>query len=101
VQAALHQQFGPAGPHQLHGLGGGRVAVRRVDDRGGAEIDAIAVGHVLDLGGRADENRRDQSFRSGFEGRDECGRLTGMGDGCRHRIQTATAFEQLLVLAST
>ena len=32
VQAALHQRLGLALAHQLHRLGGGRLAVRRVDD---------------------------------------------------------------------
>ena len=41
VQAALHQELAPALADQRDGLGGGGVAVRRVDDLAAGEIEAV------------------------------------------------------------
>ena len=40
-----------------------RVAVRGIDDPDVGEVDAVLGGERLDLGGRADEDRRDQALR--------------------------------------
>ena len=58
VQAALHQQFGFAEPHEFNRLRGRRVAVRRIDDARLAEIDPMPLSDVADLRRRTDEDRR-------------------------------------------
>ena len=64
VQAALHQELGPAGANQLDGLGRGGVAVRRVDELVAAQISSPnCCGHVADLGRRPDQDRDDQPWQ--------------------------------------
>ncbi len=45
VQAALHNELGPARAHQLDGLLGRRDAVRDVDDLEIADVDPAFTGH--------------------------------------------------------
>ena len=47
VQAALHQQFALGLVNELDGLGGGCLAVRRVDDLEAADVDAVLGGRIL------------------------------------------------------
>ena len=49
VQAALHQQFGLALPHQFHRLRGGGAAVGSVDDLDRAEVDALLLRDAPDF----------------------------------------------------
>ena len=44
------------------------MAVRGVDDADFAEVDSVLRGDVTNLRFGADEDRRNQSFRRGFEG---------------------------------
>ena len=68
VQASLHQELGLALANQLHGLGRRGVAVRHIDDPRTPEVDPVRLRDFVDLGGRADEDRRDQSLGAGLDG---------------------------------
>ncbi len=46
VQAALHQRFGAARPHDLHRLGRRSLAVGGVDELEGADVELGARGHL-------------------------------------------------------
>jgi hypothetical protein len=60
VEAALHQRLRLSLRDELYGLGGGRVAVRGLDELGAAEIELELIGNRGDLLLGADENRPDQ-----------------------------------------
>ena len=53
VQAALHQELGLASADQLHGLDGGGMAVRRVDDLERRDVEAALLCRRPDLVPRA------------------------------------------------
>ena len=60
VQAALHQELGPAGANQLDGLGRGGVAVRRVHELELPDLEPELLRHAADLVGRPDQDRDHQ-----------------------------------------
>ncbi len=60
VQAALHQELGPAGADQLDGLGRGGMAVRRVHELELPDLEPELLRHVADLVGRPDQDRDHQ-----------------------------------------
>ena len=89
VQAALHQQLGLALAHQLHGLGGRRMAVRRIDDPRLAEIDAAVLRDLLRSWRPGRQNRRDQSLLR----RPRCAPASAdSSQGCATAVGTARGF---------
>ena len=101
VQTPLHQQLRLALPHELHGLRGRGLAVRRVDDAGLPEGEAGLRGDLRDLLRRADENGRDQSLLGGFERAGERRLFAGMRHRRGHRLQAAAALQQAFVLPAS
>ena len=98
VQAALHQRLGLALAHQLHRRGRGRLAVRRLDDLGAGQVDAVRGG---DARGCARAGRPGTA-RSGPSGPPpsplQRGGIAGVRHRRRRRRQRLAGVDQALVL---
>ena len=102
VQAALHQELGLALAHQLHRLRRRRVAVRRVDDPGRAEVDAVRLARPRAI--FAAGPTRIGTISPLLAGLDRAGQrrlLARMGDRRRDRLQAAAPLQQLFVLSGS
>jgi len=89
VQAPLHQQFGLALPHQLHGLCCRRMAVRCVHEPKLPDVDAVACRDVANLRDWTDEDWCDQALRMGLDDAGKRCLVARMCDRCRHWIKVA------------
>ena len=98
VQAALHQELGPAGPDQLHGLGGSGVAVRHVHDLEGRDVDAERLRHAADLVLGPDQDGGDDLVPGRLDGTTERGLVAGVGHGAGDGPDLAGGGDQPLVL---
>ena len=61
MQAAFHQQLALAFMDQLHRLGGGRLAMRDIDDLEPADVEVVLSCDGLDLAAGPTRNRNDQA----------------------------------------
>ena len=98
VQAALHQELGPAGADQLHGLGGSGVAVRHVHDLEGRDVDAERLCHATDLVLGTDQDGGDDLVPGRLDGTSERSLVAGVGDRAGDGADVVRDGDQPLVL---
>ena len=97
VQLAFHHGIGPAGPHQLHRLLGGRVAVRRVDHLHPLQAAPGFLCSGGDFAFRPHQYRHDQALDLGFKRPDQGGCVARMRHSGAHRVQCLRGPYELLV----
>lgn len=93
MKAALHQQFRLAATYREHGTRGGRMAMRRVDDRRETQIEPCFVRDLVNLRGRPDQYRLDESKPRGVERALERRLIAGMRHRGGDRIKAGTMRE--------
>jgi hypothetical protein len=101
MQATLHERFGLTDADQFNGFGGSGMAVRNVNNRYSADIQAATLGQCTNLDCRPDQRRgndlQSRRFDCALEGR----LITGMCHGCRCRRQRAALFNETLELVES
>jgi hypothetical protein len=97
MQAAFHQRLGLALADEDDRLGGGIVAVGRLDDRYRRDVEAALLGHGADAAGRPDQDRRDQPQLRRFDDGFQRDRVAGMRHRRGYRRQALSEGDQPLV----
>ena len=97
MQAALHQQLGFAGPHELDSLLRRRMTVRNVDDLCSTEIEGERLRDASDVVLGTNEDRADEARLGSLERALKRGLIARMGHGGRKRPERSRRRDQALV----
>ena len=82
---------------ELDRLGGGRLAVGRVDDLDTVDVEIELARHGGDLGGRANQNRRDDAGLGRLERTAQRSLVTGMSHDRRRRRHLFRPGDEVVV----
>ncbi len=97
VQTSLHQRLGLPFTHELDRFRSGCLAVGRIDDRNGFQIDVVLFRQRFDAGSRSNQDRRDQPEVRRLDGTPQRAFVAGMYNRRWRRRQRLAEVEQTLI----
>lgn len=97
MQTALHRRISIAGANELDCFGRGRMAIRRVDESQGRDIEFERRRQCLYASLRSNQHRLDDLRLGRFDGATKRGLVTGMRNSRAYRRQRMAGINQRVI----